>query len=68
LLIVAPVAAVGGAAIYLLALRALWRTSWLYRPLFAGLGAARHPVLAVSEHHRRQRHENPRQEAKNMFG
>src|SRR5215218_1232083 len=40
LLITALVAAVGGAAIYLLALPALWRMSWHYGVLFAGLGAA----------------------------
>lgn len=40
LLITALVAAVGGAAIYLLALPALWRMSWPYGVLFAGLGAA----------------------------
>lgn len=40
LLITALVAAVGGAAIYLLALPALWRMSWPYGLLFAGLGAA----------------------------
>ena len=40
LLITALVAAVGGAAIYLLALPALWRMSWPYGFLFAGLGAA----------------------------
>jgi acetyl esterase/lipase len=39
-LITALVAAVGGAAIYLLALPALWRMSWPYGVLFAGLGAA----------------------------
>ena len=40
LLITALVAAVGGAAIYLLALPALWRMSWHYGVLFTGLGAA----------------------------
>ena len=40
LLITALVAAVGGAAIYLVALPALWRVSWPYGVLFAGLGAA----------------------------
>lgn len=40
LLVTALAAAVGGAAIYLLALGALWRMSWPYGLLFAGLGAA----------------------------
>lgn len=40
LLITALVAALGGAAIYLVALPALWRMSWPYGVLFAGLGAA----------------------------
>lgn len=40
LLITALVAAVGGTAIYLVALPALWRMSWPYGALFAGLGAA----------------------------
>jgi hypothetical protein len=40
LLITVLVAAVGGAAIYLLALPALWRMSWPYGLLFATLGAA----------------------------
>lgn len=40
LLITALVAAVGGAAIYLVALPSLWRMSWPYGVLFAGLGAA----------------------------
>lgn len=40
LLITALVAAVGGAAIYLLALPALWRMLWPYGVLFAGLGVA----------------------------
>ena len=40
LLVTSLTAAVGGAAIYLLALGALWRMSWPYGLLFAGLGAA----------------------------
>jgi acetyl esterase/lipase len=40
LLITALVAAVGGGAIYLVALPALWRMSWPYGVLFTGLGAA----------------------------
>lgn len=40
LLITVLIAAVGGAAIYLVALPALWRMSWPYGGLFAGLGAA----------------------------
>lgn len=40
LLITVLIAAVGGAAIYLVALPALWRMSWPYGVLFAGLGAA----------------------------
>ena len=39
-LITALVAAVGGGAIYLVALPALWRMSWPYGLLFAGLDAA----------------------------
>jgi acetyl esterase/lipase len=40
LLITALMAAVGGAAIYLIPLPALWRMSWPYGVLFAGLGVA----------------------------
>src|SRR5215203_6306205 len=40
LLITALMAAVGGAAIYLIPLPALWRLSWPYGVLFAGLGVA----------------------------
>ena len=40
LLVTALVAAVGGAAIYLVALPPLWRMSWPYGVLVAGLGAA----------------------------
>ena len=40
LLVAALVAAVGGAAIYLVALPALWRMSWPHGVLIAGLGAA----------------------------
>jgi len=38
LLIIALLAALGGAAIYMLALPALWRMSWPYALLFAALG------------------------------
>src|SRR5215207_3285324 len=40
LLITALMAAVGGATIYLIPLPALWRVSWPYGVLFAGLGVA----------------------------
>jgi acetyl esterase/lipase len=40
LLVVALLSAIGGAAIYLAALPALWRMSWPYGLLFAALGAA----------------------------
>jgi acetyl esterase/lipase len=40
LLITALLSAMGGAAIYLAALPALWRMSWPFGLLFAGLGAA----------------------------
>lgn len=40
LLLVALAATVGGAAIYLIPLPTLWRLSWPYGILFAGLGAA----------------------------
>ncbi|WP_020579097.1 alpha/beta hydrolase [Actinopolymorpha alba] len=40
LLITALVSSMGGAAVYLAPLPALWRTSWSYGLLFAGLGAA----------------------------
>src|SRR6266536_5420075 len=39
LLIIALLAALGGAAIYMLALPALWRMSWPFGLLFATLGA-----------------------------
>src|SRR5215218_3974122 len=56
MLIVALVAAVGGAAIYLLALPALWRMSWPYGLLFAGLGAAQlATAVAVAAHPVRRR-------------
>src|SRR5690349_17690845 len=40
LLIIALLAALGGGAIYMLALPALWRMSWPYALLFATLGVA----------------------------
>lgn len=55
-LITALVAAVGGAAIYLVALGALWRMSWPYGLLFAGLGAAQlGTAVAVLIHPARRR-------------
>ena len=51
LLITALVAALGGAAIYLVALPVLWRMSWPYAVLFAGLGAVQiGSALAVLAH------------------
>jgi hypothetical protein len=46
-MIVALAAAVGGAAIYLLALPALWRITWPYAVVFAGLGAAQLATVAA---------------------
>lgn len=56
LLITALMAAVGGAAIYLLALPALWRMSWPYGLLFAALGMAQlgTAVAAVARPARRR--------------
>jgi hypothetical protein len=47
LLITALVAAVGGGAIYLVTLLALWRMSWPYGVLFTRLGTAQFGTAVV---------------------
>jgi acetyl esterase/lipase len=56
LLITALLAAIGGGAIYILALPALWRMSWPYGLLFTGLGLTQLGLtVAVLVHPERQR-------------